>query len=286
VGQGDRGFAAPAWQDLVIAEAHVRDLAAQAPVKITPAERLGFAGLRAWVESPDFYLHRLGVNCVELQPLHEFDSVTTGEYHWGYMTNNFFAPESSYARDATKATGVRELQSLVAAFHRRGMAVVLDVVFNHVGVPAHLMAIDRLYYFEQDANGALTNYSGCGNDLRARAAMARRLIIDSCTHYIEAYGVDGFRFDLAELLGVVVLRDIEMALKQRDFDRGAVELSRPHRGLAARHGLGLVERRLPGFPARLCRGPRGRGAAGIFSARLAVVFCEVARADDQLHGVA
>jgi pullulanase len=93
------------------------------------------------------------------------------------------------------------------------MAVLLDVVFNHVGEPAHLMFIDKLYYFEQDASGQLANWSGCGNDLRAGAAMSKRLIIDSCTHLIRAYGVDGFRFDLAELLGVEVLKEIEVALK-------------------------------------------------------------------------
>ena len=214
IGQREGDFKTPPWHDLVIVEAHVRDLAANAPIKATAAERRGFVGLRKWVESQDFYLHHLGVNCVELQPLHEFDNVTTDEYHWGYMTNNFFAPESSYALEPEKASGVKELQALVAAFHRRGMAVVLDVVFNHVGVPAHLMFADRLYYFEQDAQGALTNWSGCGNDLRARSAMARRLIIDSCIHYMETYGVDGFRFDLAELLGVEVLREIEPALKR------------------------------------------------------------------------
>jgi pullulanase/glycogen debranching enzyme len=130
------------------------------------------------------------------------------------MTNNFFAPESSYALAPEKASGVRELQELVAAFHRRGMAVVVDVVFNHVGLPAHLLLIDRTYYFEQDADGHLANWSGCGNDLRARSAMAKRLIIDSCLHYLEVYGVDGFRFDLAELLGVEVLREVEAALKR------------------------------------------------------------------------
>ena len=214
VGQGDRSFATPAWQDLVIAEAHVRDLARHAPVDATPAERRGFTGLRKWVESDDFHLHRLGVNCVELQPLHEFDAAGPDEYHWGYMTNNYFAPQSSYALAPAEASGVREMQDLVAAFHRRGMAVVLDVVFNHVGVPAHLLRVDRLYYFEQDAAGALTNWSGCGNDLRARSTMVRRLIIDSCVHWIETYGVDGFRFDLAELLGVEVLREVEAALKR------------------------------------------------------------------------
>ncbi len=214
VGQGDRSFRTPAWHDLVIAEAHVRDLVANAPVKATPEERRGFTGLTKWVESPEFHLHELGVNCVELQPVHEFDNATVDEYHWGYMTNNFFAPESSYALAPETASGVRELQALVAAFHARGIAVLLDVVFNHVGLPAHLLLIDRVYYFEQDASGTLSNWSGCGNDLRARSAMAKRLIIDSCLHFIEAYGIDGFRFDLAELLGVEVLRDVEVALKR------------------------------------------------------------------------
>lgn len=214
IGPGDRSFKTPAWHDLVIVEAHVRDLTANAPISATPQERRGFTGLRKWVESPDFYLHQLGVNCVELQPVQEFDNLAVDEYHWGYMTNNYFAPESSYALAPEAASGVRELQCLVAAFHDRGMAVVLDVVYNHVGVPEHLQFIDRVYYFEQDVAGKLTNWSGCGNDMRARSAMARRLIIDSCRHLIEAYGVDGFRFDLAELLGVDVLRDVEVALKR------------------------------------------------------------------------
>ncbi|HWA87165.1 MAG TPA: alpha-amylase family glycosyl hydrolase [Opitutus sp.] len=218
MGAGDRGFRTPAWQDLIIVEAHVRDLAANAPVKMSAAERRGFAGLRKWVESPEFYLHRLGVNCVELQPVQENDSRSRDDYHWGYMTNNFFAPHSGYALAPEKASGVQELQDLVRAFHRRGMAVILDVVYNHVGEPAHLMFLDRRYYFEQDAAGNLASWSGCGNDLRANAAMARRLIIDSCIHLIEAFGVDGFRFDLAELIGVEVLRDIEKALKQVKAD--------------------------------------------------------------------
>ena len=133
------------------------------------------------------------------------DNVVVEDYHWGYMTNNYFAPESGYALAPEAASGVRELQELIAAFHRRGMAVLLDVVYNHVGVPAHLMFIDRLYYFEQDAAGNLANFSGCGNDLRARSAMSKRLIIDSCVYLIEAFGVDGFRFDLAELIGADVL---------------------------------------------------------------------------------
>jgi pullulanase/glycogen debranching enzyme len=214
----DRGFRTPAWQDLVIAEAHVRDLVALAPLKLKAEERAGFTGLRKWIESPDFHLARLGVNAVELQPVQEFDSVTSAEYHWGYMSVNWFAPASSYALAPERASQIRELQEVVAAFHRRGMAVLFDVVSNHVGVPPHLMRVDKLYYFEQDSAGTLANWSGCGNDLRSRAAMARRLIIDSLTHLIEVYGADGFRIDLAELIGVEVLREIETALKRVKAD--------------------------------------------------------------------
>ena len=214
IGTADSDFRTPAWQDLVVAEAHVRDLAARAPIDATDAERRGFSGLTKWVRDPEFYLSHLGVNCVELQPVQEFDCQRPEDYHWGYMTNAYFAPASAFSLDPQGASGVRELQALVRAFHDRGMAVILDVVYNHVGEPPHLMAIDRLYYFEQDPTGNLANWSGCGNDVRASAAMARRLIIDSCTHLIEAYGVDGFRFDLAELLGVEVLKQVEAALKR------------------------------------------------------------------------
>ncbi len=208
----------PAWQDLVICEAHVRDLIARAPIDLTPDERLTFAGLTKWVEHPDFYLHRLGVNCVELQPVQEFDNAARADYHWGYMTNNYFAPESSYATDPARASGIAEFQQLVAAFHRRGIAVILDVVYNHVGEPAHLLHIDQLAYFQTNIDGSLSNWSGCGNDINADSAMARRLIIDSLIHLIETYGIDGLRFDLAELLGLEALKEIESALKKAKSD--------------------------------------------------------------------
>ena len=218
VGKADDGFKTPAWQDLVMIEAHVRDLAALAPISLQPDERLGFSGLKKWVESPDFYLKKLGINAVELQPVQEFDNRTRDEYHWGYMTCNWFAPASAYSADPAKASGVRELQELVGAFHRQGMAVILDVVYNHVGEPAHLLLIDKLYYFQLGDDGSLSNWSGCGNDTRCRSAMMKRMIIDSCVHLLETYGVDGFRFDLAELIGVDVLRDVELALKRAKPD--------------------------------------------------------------------
>ena len=207
-------YTTPAWQDLVICEAHTRDLIAHAPLPLTDAERLTLAGLTKWVNHPDFYLHRLGVNAIELQPLQAFDNITPAEYHWGYMTVNYFSPAPAYATDPALATGINELQDLVAALHRRDIAVILDVVYNHVGEPAHLLHIDQLAYLHTAPDGALTNWSGCGNDLNADSTMARRLILDSLRHLVETYAIDGFRFDLAELLGLDTLKEIERELKR------------------------------------------------------------------------
>ncbi|MEM1223522.1 MAG: glycoside hydrolase family 1, partial [Verrucomicrobiota bacterium] len=92
--------------------------------------------------------------------------------------------------------------------------LIIDVVYNHVGEPNHLLFIDKYYYFHLDDANDLINWSGCGNDLRCDAPMSRRLIIDSLKHLIETYDVDGFRFDLAELIGIKVLREIEVELKK------------------------------------------------------------------------
>ncbi|HUG10171.1 MAG TPA: alpha-amylase family glycosyl hydrolase [Opitutaceae bacterium] len=209
----DLTFPTPQWHDLVVCEVHLRDLVARAPVKLSAKERRGFRGLAAWVASESFYLRQLGVNAVELQPVQQFDAKTPDEYHWGYMPVNWFSPDSTFADAPADASQVGELRELVRAFHVQGIAVILDVVYNHVGEPAHLLFVDKQYYFETSPGGHLANWSGCGNDLRASSPMAKRMIIESCTHMMTAYGIDGFRFDLAELIGVEPLREIEVALK-------------------------------------------------------------------------
>jgi pullulanase/glycogen debranching enzyme len=211
----DERFKPSSWQDLVILEAHVRDLISRAALELDDEERRGFTGLTKWLDAEGCYLKSLGVNAVELQPVQEIgDFYDKRHYHWGYMTANFFAPESSYAQVPECGSQIEELQALVAAFHRQDIAVILDVVYNHVGEPNHLLHIDKEYYFHLDDEGNLTNWSGCGNDLRCDTPMGRRLIIDSLTHLVETYDVDGFRFDLAELIGVDVLKEIEAALKR------------------------------------------------------------------------
>ena len=103
---------------------------------------------------------------------------------------------------------------MVLALHDAKIAVILDVVYNHVGIPNHLLNIDRELYLMTDELGRLTNHSGCGNDLRCDAEPVKQLIIDSLKHWVKNYNVDGFRFDLAELLGIDLLKEIERELRQ------------------------------------------------------------------------
>ncbi len=213
-----RNFKPPSWHDLVVVEAHLRDVLAKAPAPLSRDERMRFEGLAKWLKSPDCYLRLTGANCVELQPIQEFTAEKYDDYEWGYMPVNWFAPASSYSSNPKECSQYADFSALVDAFHDAGIAVILDVVYNHVGEPNYLIRVDKEYYFETDRNGNLENFSGCGNDFRANVPMARRMIIDSLKHFMSVYGVDGFRFDLAELLGLGVLREIERELKKENPD--------------------------------------------------------------------
>ena len=207
------GFKVPHWHDLVMMECHLGDIIERAPVERDEKPIPGYREAIQFLAQDNNYIESLGVNAIELQPLQQMDKTQPGKYHWGYMTVNYFAPESSYAVSPAQASQIEEMQALVKAAHEKGIAVILDVVYNHVGEPNYLYFIDKLYYFETDPNFNLMNWSGCGNDLRCSAPMVKRLIIDSLKFWIEYIGVDGFRFDLAELIGVDVLKEIETELK-------------------------------------------------------------------------
>ncbi len=230
-------YCPPAWHDLVVMEAHVRDLVAKAPMELSDSQRQGFTGLTRWLREPDCYFKQLGINAVELQPVQAFDGNQV-DYHWGYMTVNYFSPAPAYALNPEEGSQIGEFQALVKAFHDAHIAVIIDVVYNHVGNPNSFYHIDKQYYMRTDKTGAMENWSGCGNDLRTETPMARRLIIDSLIHWVERYDVDGFRFDLADLVGVGVLEEVEKALKA--VKPGIILIAEPwsfrgHAGEALKH---------------------------------------------------
>lgn len=209
-----RRFQPPAWQELIVLETHVRDLVARAPIDLTAEERMGFVGVTKWLKTEGSYLRSLGINAVELQPIQAFDTANFEDYGWGYMPVNYFSPAPQYCSDPRSPDkAAEEFKEMVEAFHEAGLAVILDVVYNHVGEPNHLQYVDRGYYFLLNADGAYLNFSGCGNTLDADTPMVRRLIVDSLVHLIEYFDVDGFRFDLGELIGVDTLVHVERALK-------------------------------------------------------------------------
>ena len=206
-------FSPPDWHDLVICESHVRDVLAQAPLSLSWEERRGFAGLAKYVRQTENYFTELGVNAVELQPVQQNDSQSADEYHWGYMTTNYFSIHHGYGSAPQEMSQIHEFAEAVKAFHERGIAVILDVVYNHVGEPNFLYYIDKFYYFELSEDEHLMNYSGCGNDLRCNTPVGKRLIIESLKYLVQTFNVDGFRFDLAELIGKEVLLEIQRELK-------------------------------------------------------------------------
>ncbi|NOX18790.1 MAG: pullulanase [Chlorobi bacterium] len=215
------------WRDLMIYEMHVRDMTAHSS---SGAKHPGtYLGLIEKKRTGGIdYIKYLGVNTVELLPAMEFgtceipyeDSLkekynTWNPYernYWGYMTSNFFAPEAYYAEDwqtlewnkwmGVEGKQVEQFKDMVKAFHKEGIAVMMDVVYNHLSEYelGNLKQIDKEYYFRLDEHGNFKAESYCGNDLKTEAPMMRRLIVESILYWMKEYHVDGFRFDLGKLL--------------------------------------------------------------------------------------
>lgn len=202
--------------DLIIMETHVRDISAH-PSAQTPNPGT-FRGIINARVGGLAYLKRLGVNAVEFLPLHEFNNIEApfnershgirntwnayAQNYWGYMTSNYFAVESYYATDGTldpnrwsgvEGRSVTEFKELVRELHRNGMAVIMDVVYNHVsGYDENpFKIIDMDFYFKKQ------DRTGTGNEFETRRRMARRVVLDSLKYFMTEYRIDGFRFDLA-----------------------------------------------------------------------------------------
>ena len=204
--EGDSQLETP-FEDLVIYELHVRGFSVD---ESSSAQRKGtFAGIVEMIP----YLKELGVNCVELLPIFEFDEVEFanapgGRTHnyWGYSTVGFFAPKAAYAATGRQGLACDELKNMVKQLHRNGISVILDVVFNHTaeggegGRTYNYRGIDNRTYYHLDDEGRYLNYSGCGNTVNCNNSVVREHILDCLRYWVSDYHVDGFRFDEAPIL--------------------------------------------------------------------------------------
>ena len=213
-------------EDLIIYEMHIRDMTAH---HSSEAYQKGtYLGLTDETQRGGIpHLIEMGINAVQIMPLQDFANVEVpfqdknqsinndwNPYainHWGYMTSFFFAPESYYATDGTNkplswngtdGRAVHELKDMVKAFHNENIAVIMDVVYNHVSQYDYnpLKYIDRDLYFRFDEKGNWSAKSGCGNDCKTESPVMRNLILESLKYWMTKYHVDGFRFDLGQLI--------------------------------------------------------------------------------------
>lgn len=198
------------YHDSVIYEAHVRGMT-NLNMDVPPDIRGTYAGLA--YPSVIEYLKKLGVTAIELMPIHQFvnDSFLQEKglsNYWGYNTIGFFAPHNAYSSSGERGEQVNEFKSMVKAYHRAGMEVILDVVYNHtaegnhVGPTLSFKGIDNASYYRL-VEGDQQHYfdtTGTGNSLLMRSPHALQLITDSLRYWVTEMHVDGFRFDLAATL--------------------------------------------------------------------------------------
>jgi len=189
----------------VIYELHVRGFTRHASSGVPEARRGTYAGLVDKIP----YLVNLGVTAVELMPVFQFDPQDAPggrPNYWGYSPVSFFAPHMGYASSPDPLRALDEFRDMVKALHRAGLAVVLDVVFNHTaegdekGPVLSFKGLDNRAYYILEGGSRYANYTGCGNTLKANHPIVRRLILDSLRHWVSEMHVDGFRFDLASVL--------------------------------------------------------------------------------------
>nr|VFK78021.1 MAG: glycogen operon protein [Candidatus Kentron sp. SD] len=198
--------------DSVIYELHVRGFTRHPSSKVRSPGT--FLGLMEKIP----YLKSLGITAVELLPVYEFEerdtdrvNPATGEpllNYWGYHPISFFALKNSYGSGKEDGAVAREFKSMVKTFHEAGIEVILDVVFNHTaegdenGTTFSFRGIDNAVYYIVDMEGGdYHNYSGCGNTVNCNHPVVRDMILDSLRYWITEMHVDGFRFDLASILG-------------------------------------------------------------------------------------
>ena len=230
------------YQDIIIYEMHHRDFSIARQDAKNPGKFLALT--EPWAIE---HLQQLGVNAVHLLPSYDFGSVDetridpdlyyehayeslpegviparpdfSPQYNWGYDPVNYNVPEGSYSTDPyDPLCRIREFKQMVQALHKAGIAVILDVVYNHTYDIDHsnFQRTYPDYYYRKDAQGSYSNGSGCGNETASERPMMRRFMIESVLYWIQEYHIDGFRFDLMGCHDIETMNAIRQAVDEID----------------------------------------------------------------------
>jgi len=193
------------YSESIIYELHVKGFTQHESSGVTPEKRGTYAGLIEKIS----YLKQLGITAVELMPVYQFDEQDAGgdlTNYWGYSPVNFFSVHNGYGYEKDPLKLIQEFKDMVKAFHKAGIEVILDVVFNHTaeageeGPVFNLKGFGNDSYYLLKSNGKYRDYTGCGNTLNANHSILRRMIRHSLRYWAEEMHIDGFRFDLASVL--------------------------------------------------------------------------------------
>ena len=214
----------------VICEMHIRDLTKSPTSGVDEHLRGTFLGaaqtgtVNQYGQSTAFdYIKKIGYNYVQLQPIadrhKEYDEDGNVTYNWGYDPQNYNAPETSLSTNPDDpAQVIRDLKTMVQAYHDAGIGVIMDVVYNHtfsvVDAPFQTTVPD--YYYRMNPDGTFQNGTGVGNETASEHEMFRKYMIDSLLYWVQEYNIDGFRFDLMGIHDVKTMQMIRQSLDEID----------------------------------------------------------------------
>ena len=211
--------------DLVICEISVLDSTADGSSGVKyPGKYLGLAEKGTKNKEGEAtgldYLKSLGITHVQIMPMYDFASIDEAapkkrEYNWGYDPLNYNVPEGSFSTDPFHGeVRIREMKEMIAAFHREGIGVIMDVVYNHTyDLDSCLQKCEPDYYYRMNGT-RYSNASACGNEIASEQPMMRKYIVESVCYWAREYHVDGFRFDLMGVLDIDTMNEISRRLKE------------------------------------------------------------------------
>ena len=207
------------YNDLIVYEMHHRDFSIAREDAKYPGKFMALT--EPWAID---HLKELGVNAIHILPSYDYGSVdetrlNEPQYNWGYDPVNYNVPEGGYSTDPyAPEVRIREFKQMVQALHKAGIAVILDVVYNHTYDIEHsnFQKTYPDYYYRKNADGTYSNGSGCGNETASEQPMMRRFMIESVKYWINEYHIDGFRFDLMGCHDIETMNAIRKAVDEID----------------------------------------------------------------------